>query len=302
MCLHPAVIRDWQVPSGIPARPRERRFTSAASKSQLSRIARPSGIGFPWLSFPTVGAAGSADTTILPRPSLTPGFVAVAINHPGENAFDQSRIDELFFFTFERPADTKRLIDFMLDAWPNAHKLDRERVGHFGFSRGGYTSLAVIGGTPDPRRGAGRCPRDLNTGQCESFRKNEVVRDRTSTHDPRVKAAVIADPGPTFLFGPGDLKDIRIPVQLWSSGRGGRGVTPESVASVRHALPADTEYRVVENAGHFAFLAPCNALQAQSIPEICTDAAGFDREAFHKSFNTEVVRFFRTHLVDNGRP
>src|SRR5262249_30148965 len=158
-------------------------------------------------------------------------------------------------------------IDFMLDAWPNAHKLDPDRVGHFGFSRGGYTSLAVIGGTPDPRRGAGRCPRDLNTDQCESFSDYEAKLDRTSTHDPRVKAAVIADPGPTFLFGPGDLNDIRIPVQLWSSGKGGgRGVTPESVAAVRRALPAGTDYRVVENAGHFAFLAPCSAWQAQTNP------------------------------------
>jgi predicted dienelactone hydrolase len=208
------------------------------------------------------------------------GFVAVAINHPGENAFDESRIDELFFFALERPGDTKRLIDFMLEAWPNAPKLDRDRVGHFGFSRGGYTTLAVIGGTPDPRRGAGRCPRHLSEGQCELFRKYEVVPDRPLTHDPRIKAAVIADPGPTFLFGPGDLKDIRIPVQLWSSGLGGRVVTPESVAAVRHALPAGTDYRVVENAGHFAFLAPCSPWQAQSIPEICADAPGFDRVRF----------------------
>jgi predicted dienelactone hydrolase len=228
------------------------------------------------------------------------GLVTVAINHPGENAFDKSRIDELFFFALGRPVDTKRLIDFMLNAWPNAPKLDRERIGHFGFSRGGYTTLAVIGGMPDPRRGAGRCPRDLNIEQCELFRKSEVVPDRTLTHDARIKAAVIADPGPTFLFGPGDLDGIRIPVQLWSSGLGGRDVTPEGVAAIRRALPPATDYRIVENAGHFAFLAPCSAEQAQSIPEICTDAVGFDRVAFHKSFNAEVVRFFRTHLI--GRP
>lgn len=225
------------------------------------------------------------------------GFVAVAINHPGDNAFDKTRIGELFYFALERPAATKRLIDFMLQAWPSAPTLDPQRIGHFGFSRGGYTTLAVIGGAPDPQRAAGRCPRDLNKGQCELFRKYEVVPDRPRTHDPRIKAAVIADPGPILLFGPEDLKEIRIPVQLWGSAFGGGGVTPESVASIRSVLPPGTDYRLVDNAGHFAFLAPCSPGQARSNPELCTDAEGFDRVAFHKSFNAEIVSFFRTHLV-----
>ena len=67
-------------------------------------------------------------------------------------------------------------------------------------------------------------------------------------------------------------------------------------------LPAKPEYRLAPNAGHFAFLAPCSSALANDIPRICVDAPGFDRVAFHKQFNAEVLAFFRKHLVGAGQP
>ena len=43
-----------------------------------------------------------------------------------------------------------------LGAWPHASTIDGDRIGLFGFSRGGYTGLAVIGGHPNFARGAAR--------------------------------------------------------------------------------------------------------------------------------------------------
>jgi predicted dienelactone hydrolase len=77
----------------------------------------------------------------------------------------------------ERPADIKRLTDFMLGAWPEAAKIDRERIGLFGFSRGGYTGLVVIGGNPDFRAGlAYMCPPERRS---ESVSKSERTRLRS---------------------------------------------------------------------------------------------------------------------------
>ena len=56
------------------------------------------------------------------------GFIVAAISHPGDNASDKSRVDDLSVLV-ERPTDIKRLIDFMLSAWPDAPKIDRERIG-----------------------------------------------------------------------------------------------------------------------------------------------------------------------------
>jgi predicted dienelactone hydrolase len=228
------------------------------------------------------------------------GFVVVAINHPGDNAYDRSRVDDVSI-ALSRPADVKRVIDFMLGAWPDAAKIDGDRIGFFGFSRGGYTGLAVIGGHPNFAKGAARCAELAGLRACEMFAKNAIPA-QAITHDPRIKTAVLADPGFMFLFGPADLKAVTVPVQLWSSEHGGDGVTSQSVVAFGKMLPASPDTRLARNAGHFAFLAPCSPELASSIPRICRDAEGFDRVAFHREFNAEVLAFFRRHLAGSGTP
>ena len=216
------------------------------------------------------------------------GFVVAALNHPGDTAFDMSRTDDLSVF-IERPRDIKRLIDFMLAASPAAAHIDPARIGFFGFSRGGYTGLVLIGAKPD-WTGSELCRRSW-PGRCEA------MRDKTglALDDPRVKAAVIADPL-AIPFGAGSFAAVKVPVQLWASEQGGDGVSPDSAAAVDRSLPAAHEYHVVPHAAHFAFLAPCAPALAAQRPELCTDATGFDRVAFHKRLDTEVIAFFRQHL------
>ena len=228
------------------------------------------------------------------------GFVVVAINHPGDNTFDRSRVDDLSI-ALSRPADVQRIIDFMLDAWPQAAKIDRERIGIYGHSRGGYDALVAAGGQPNFAKGAARCAELTGVRACDMFRKSEIPA-QVVTHDPRIKAAVIADPGFGFLLGPAELKAVTIPIQLWSSEHGDDGVTAQSIAAFGKKLPASLDYRLARNAGHFAFLAPCSPELASAIPRICLDAPGFDRVAFHTSFNAEVVAFFRRHLAGSGAP
>ena len=114
-------------------------------------------------------------------------------------------------------------------------------------------------------------------------------------HDARIKAAVIADP-PTLVFSKSSYTDVKIPLQLWASARGGDGVFPQYVAELDKDLPAPHEYRVVANSAHFAFIAPCPPEMAAAVPEICVDAAGFDRVAFHKELNAAMLAFFAKHL------
>jgi predicted dienelactone hydrolase len=57
-----------------------------------------------------------------------------------------SRSGDLSVF-IERPNDIKRLIDFMIGASPAASNIDPGRSGFFGFSRGGYTGLVLVGKT-----------------------------------------------------------------------------------------------------------------------------------------------------------
>jgi predicted dienelactone hydrolase len=220
------------------------------------------------------------------------GFVVAAINHPGDTVSDMSRSDDLSVM-IERPTDMKRVIDFMLGESSAVSAIDPELIGFFGFSRGGYTGLVLMGANPDWDYALTGCQRE-SLHFCEQIRNKDYPL-YPLTHDPRIKAAVIIDPV-TVFFSAASFASMTAPVQLWRSERGGDGVAPESVDGVDKDLPANHEYRVVPDSGHFAFLSPCWPGLAKMRPELCTDAPGFDRVAFHEQFNARVVAFFRDHL------
>jgi predicted dienelactone hydrolase len=220
------------------------------------------------------------------------GFVVAAINHLGDTVSDMSRSDDLSVFT-ERPEDIKRLIDFMIGASPAAANVDPGRIGFFGFSRGGYTGLVLVGANPVWALATTFCEQSP-IHICEQIRRKEFPA-QPLTHDPRIKAAVLADPL-GLLFNADSLQGIKVPIQLWASERGGDGVTPHMVAAVDSGLPIKHDYHVVPNSGHFAFLAPCPPGLTRDRPELCTDAPGFDRSAFHQQLDAQVLAFFRAQL------
>jgi predicted dienelactone hydrolase len=224
------------------------------------------------------------------------GFVVAAINHPGDNGGDSSQSEALSVWA-SRPADIVRLIDFMLKDWKDRPAIDPARIGFFGYSKGGYTGLVLIGATLDFQRAASYC---TDSSQfCEQMRGGKAPQNLA--HDGRIKAAVLADAAPSVAFTKDTLAPIHIPVQAWRSELGARdrGVDPMGVARVMASLPGEPELHVVP-AGHFAFLQPCSPEFAANLPRFCTDPPGFDRAAFHRDFDANVLRFFRDHLVSDG--
>lgn len=151
----------------------------------------------------------------------------------------------------------------------------------------------LIGANPDWPHTAALCE-GSSTRACAQVRNKEYPI-QLLTHDPRIGAAVIADPL-AIMFTPDSYAAIKVPVQLWASAQGGDGVTPDAVAAVDKALPVAHEYRVVPNSAHFAFLAPCPADFAKRRPQLCSDPPGFDRTAFHVQFNAAILAFFRQQL------
>jgi predicted dienelactone hydrolase len=107
---------------------------------------------------------------------------------------------------------------------------------------------------------------------------------------------VVAAPAFAYAFTPAGLRDVRAPNQLWRAADDHHQPHPFYEESVRAALPQAPEYRVIANAGHYDFLAPCSARLSQRAPGICTSLPGFDRAAFHERFNAEVARFFQAKL------
>lgn len=223
------------------------------------------------------------------------GFVVVAMNHTGDNYADQSRSVDIM----DRPRQVSRVIDHMLSSWEGRAAIDPQRVGMFGFSSGGFTTLAIIGGVPDFTQIGPMCKQYPSDFACQLMAKSEspvVALATLAVADARIKAAVVAAPALGFTFTPEGLKNVKVPVQLWRAENDVVVPHPRYAEAVRLALPSAPEYHVVPNAGHYDFLAPCSDALASIAPAICTSPAGFDRPAFHVGFDSEVVKFFEKTL------
>jgi predicted dienelactone hydrolase len=227
------------------------------------------------------------------------GFVVAAVTHAGDNYADQSRSADIM----DRPRQVSRVTDHMLSAWDGRAAIEPKRIGMFGYSAGGFTTLASIGGVPDFSTVGPMCRQYPGDFACQLIAKNggnaqaPLTSMNARVDDPRIKAAVIAAPALGFAFAPDGLKNVKVPVQLWGAANDTVVPTARYAEAVKGALPSAPDYHVVPNAGHYDFLAPCSAALAAIAPPICASAAGFDRAAFHASFNQAVVAFFRKSLA-----
>jgi predicted dienelactone hydrolase len=220
------------------------------------------------------------------------GFVVAALTHTGDTQGDRSRSLRIT----ERPGQLTPVIDYMTRQWRGHDAVDAGKVGAFGFSSGGFTVLGAIGGEPDLAGFARHCAEHPHFYDCQVQRTTGAAAPATPqpvVHDPRIKAAVVAAPALGFTFAPTGLGRVTIPVQLWRAEWD--TVLPQPYyAEVVHRLLPKAEYHVVPGADHFDFMAPCADALAKVAPQICPQT--IDRAAFHKSFNAEVVRFFRANL------
>ena len=235
------------------------------------------------------------------------GFVVVALNHTGD--YYKDRADSFTQRNFaNRARHVNRVIDFMLKDWDGHDHLNPAEIGIFGHSAGGATALITIGGTPDFDHGAKFCDDHPESWDCQQVKQRAATADAAPapddppkplvwTHDPRIKAAVIAAPAIGYDFAKNDLSDVTAAVQLWRAVDD--KITPNewNADIVRDALPKPPEDHLVPKAGHFDFIAPCSDALAKAAPEICASEPGFDRAAFHKELDQTVVAFFKAKLA-----
>lgn len=248
------------------------------------------------------GAASHYDTALALADA---GFVVVALSHTGDNYKDRA-----YSFTrrnfIDRPRQVSRVIDFMLGAWEGHDHLDPARIGMFGHSAGGATTLIMLGADPDFSIAARLCADHPDEWGCQQIKARAaagsvpIADDEAQPvppHDPRVKAGAIAAPAIGYTFTKNALSKMISPIQLWRAEND--QITPNQWHAdiVRADLPKPPEDHLVANAGHFDFLAPCVDALAKIAPEICTSAPGFDRAAFHADLNKALVGFFKAQLA-----
>jgi predicted dienelactone hydrolase len=221
------------------------------------------------------------------------GFIVAALSHTGDTYDDHSRTRRIS----ERPGHLTHVIDYMTTAWHGHDAVDAARIGAFGFSAGGFTVLGAIGGEPDLGLLAPHCREHPHFYDCATIAKlgdAPPAKAPPVAHEPRIRAAVVAAPALGFAFAPAGLAKVAVPVQLWRAEWDTVLPQPYYAETVRGLLPKPPEYHLAPHADHFDFLPPCSDQLARVAPDIC--ATNIDRTAFHRTFNAEVVRFFRKTL------
>lgn len=233
--------------------------------------------------------SGHADTA---QALAEAGFVVAALTHTGDNYRDQSRATD----AANRPRQLSLLIDYMLTAAPMKAAIDPDRVGAFGFSAGGFTVLVAAGATPDLKTVGPHCQAHPDYFDCKLMKDHPPPADALRAawvHDARIKAVVAAAPALGYAL---DVSHLTAPLQLWRAENDQILPDPDYATAVRARLPKAPDYHLAAGAGHFDFLAPCNAENQASAAFICSSTPGFDRAAFHRDFDRAVVGFFEAQL------
>jgi predicted dienelactone hydrolase len=232
------------------------------------------------------------------------GFVVVLPNHPGTTTGNASA--EAAVRVWERPADVSAVLDEITND-PEAYPyIDPDHISVLGFSAGGYTAMAVAGARVAPDllqrfcdttdHGMSDCAFLAHFGiDLHEIDLSPAAQDLT---DPRIKAAVVVDPGIVSTMTPDSLSGIDIPMLILNLGE------EDTVPAGVYARPASeiipsASYAIVPDAIHFSFLAQCKEKGAAilenegELDPLCDDAGGRPRSDIHAELSDLIVTYLQ---------
>jgi len=241
------------------------------------------------------------------------GLVAVAVNHPGNNALADYTVEGGSLWWL-RAVDLGAVIDAMLADKTFGSRIDLARIGAAGHSLGGYTVLTAAGGVSDPSRLQAFCGSPAADASCKppapasEMREKMLARLNSDTdfrqryekagnsyRDPRIRAVFAMAPGPGPVLTPESLGQIAIPVAL-VTGDADEVVPPAAAAETfAKAIPRATLKRF-PRAGHFIFIDSCTMAGRIFFPAFCRDPDGVDRDSVHAETVALALEFFGANL------
>jgi predicted dienelactone hydrolase len=228
------------------------------------------------------------------------GYLVAALKHPGDNWQDQSLLGVPGGYYFsERPRQVSRVMDAILSdpEWAPRISVDEHgpRVGALGHSAGGYTVLALAGGTPDLDRLASHCRASTDDPIFCSMGRRVTTNGTEKTsfeglRDSRVRAVAALAPA-SVLFSAQSLATISIPATIFAADKDSFLVSRYHAEWVRQNV-VKADYHAIQNAGHYAFMDTPSMPIPSPDGDVGANPEGFDRAAFHKQLATALNQFF----------
>lgn len=242
------------------------------------------------------------------------GYIAVAVNHPGNNALERYTVQG-FSLWWERARDITSVIDHMLADFIFGQRIDRSKIGASGFSLGGYTMIVLAGGLSDPSALIRFCDSPRRDDNCKPIPEfpdifsryaelraadpmfaAAIARAHRSHRDPRIRAVFAIAPAVGPAFTPQDLAPVRIPVEI-VAGAADNIVPVSSNAEYFAAHIHGAHLRVLPGGvSHYTFLDTCTSQGRKTIHPYCDDAPSVDRESVHTEVAAMALHFFKSHL------
>ncbi len=279
--------------------------------------ARPAAGKFPLIAL-SHGTGGSALMMGWLGTALAAhGYIAAAVNHPGNNSLEPYT-PQGFSLWWERATDLSEAIDKMLADPEFGALIDSRRIGAAGFSLGGYTMIEIAGGTTDRAAFRAFCASPVADGTCKSppefpelldyFNRLDAAgrndpeiaaslkREKKPHRDTRIRAVFVIAPALGPAFPPDGLKKIAIPVDIVA------GIEDDNVPIASNAqyfaahIPGSKLALLQNGVRHYQFLGSCTEAGRRSLPLLCSDKPGVNRDAIHEATATMAVEFFDAQL------
>jgi predicted dienelactone hydrolase len=296
-------------PSSAPGQPAPFETGDATTDAALARA--PARFPVILLSHGTGGTAQSL--AWLAVGLATQGYVVAGVNHPGNTALEPKTVQG-FTLWWQRARDLSVMLDALLADAQFAGRLDPARVGAAGFSRGGYTVIALAGGIAAPTVFGIPCRDCRPPAEMPDLVERSEALQRTdpayaaalrgagvSVREPRVRAVFTIAPGLAQVMTSESLAAITLPVAI-VAGSADTIVPPEFNARIYAAKIPGAALTIFPGAvGHYTFLAPCTATGRDALPRLCIDAAGIERGAIHASTIARAADFFGANLEVSAR-
>ncbi len=261
------------------------------------------------------GTGGSALQMMwLARTLAARGYIAAAVNHHGNTAAEAGYDARGFRLPWERATDVSRVIDQLLANPAFGPRIDATRIGVAGFSLGGYTAAAIVGGRIDLDQFSAFCASTARDATCEpqpeypqaAAEFNRLVASdaraaqslaghRGSFRDHRVRAAVLLAPALGAAFTRESLADINVPTLVFA-GEGDVIAPPATNARPIAAVIPRAQLQILPDPiGHYVFMNTCNGRGRTYVPA-CKDSPGVDRAAIHDQVTRATADFFDESL------
>jgi predicted dienelactone hydrolase len=266
----------------------ERRSWAADAPRPIRTYLRRPGAARAGTVLVSHGTGGSAvEMEWLTGPLAAAGFLAVAVDHHGNNSVD-GYLPEGFARWWERPRDLAVVLDRLQE------REDLGPVGAAGFSLGGYTAAALVGAGVDAHTYAalfaGTIPavpppeyptlvEDLRARLTEPDVAAWVADSGRDYSDARVLAAFLVCPAIGRMLGGTSLQAIHRPVAIRSAGADDIAPPEDNAEVYAQAIPGAELRSVGDEVGHYAFIG--------SNPEL---------SEVRERVAAEAVAFFEAHL------